>query len=215
VETIRLKTLYVLFFIDLHTRRVHLAGVTTHPDSAWVTQQARNLVIEGALQTASLLIRDRDSKFSGPFDVVFRTEGVDVVRTPYRAPRANAFAESDGSDRSERSAWTGRSFAADSTSSESCGRTPATTTAAGPIGDSASTPPDGGHPVRAGRRITGEAPAPRPPGPSHPRERGCGVMDRDIGTLQFPRFVKSVSTSTKPINSSPVHARRGAPSPTL
>ncbi len=93
VETIRLKTLYVLFFIDLHTRRVHLAGATTHPDSAWVTQQARNLVIESEPETASLLIRDRDSKFSGPFDEVFRTEGVDVVRTPYRTPRANAFAE--------------------------------------------------------------------------------------------------------------------------
>jgi len=66
VETIRLKTLYFLFFIDLHTRQVHLAGVTTHPDPAWVTQQARNLVIEGELETASLLIRDRDSKFSGP-----------------------------------------------------------------------------------------------------------------------------------------------------
>ena len=93
VETIRPKTLYVLLFVDLHTRRVHLAGATTHPDSAWVTQQARNLVIESELETASLLIRDRDSKFSGPFDEVFRTEGVDVVRTPYRTPRANAFAE--------------------------------------------------------------------------------------------------------------------------
>jgi putative transposase len=92
VETIRLKTLYVLFFIDLYTRQVHLAGVPPHPDSAWA-QQARNLVIEGELETASLLIRDRDSKFSGPFDVVFRTEGVDVVQTPYRAPPANAFAE--------------------------------------------------------------------------------------------------------------------------
>jgi putative transposase len=67
VETIRLKTFYVLFFIDLHTRRVHLDGATTHPDSAWVTQQARNLVIESELETASLLIRDRDSRFSGPF----------------------------------------------------------------------------------------------------------------------------------------------------
>jgi putative transposase len=93
VETIRLKTLYVLFFIDLGSRRVHLAGVTAHPGSAWVTQHARNLVIDGELETASILIRDRDSKYSGPFDEVFRTEGVDVVRTPFRTPRANAFAE--------------------------------------------------------------------------------------------------------------------------
>jgi transposase InsO family protein len=93
VETIRLKTLYVLFFIELATRRVHIAGVTEHPDSAWVTQQARNLVIDGALDEATVLVHDRDSKYSGPFDEVFRTEGVEIVRTPFRAPRANAFAE--------------------------------------------------------------------------------------------------------------------------
>src|SRR6266508_983365 len=93
VETIRLKTLYVLFFIELHTRRVHLAGVTSHPDSAWVTQQARNLAIENQLDKTSFLIRDRDRKYSGPFDEVFRTEGVDVLCTPFRAPRVNAFAE--------------------------------------------------------------------------------------------------------------------------
>ncbi len=93
VETIRLKTLYVLFFIELHTRRVHLAGVTSHPDSAWVTQQARNFAIENQLDKTSFLIRDRDRKYSGPFDEVFRTEGVDVLCTPFRAPRVNAFAE--------------------------------------------------------------------------------------------------------------------------
>jgi len=93
VETIRLKTLYVLFFIELATRRVHVAGVTEHPDSAWVTQQARNLVIDGRLDDATAVVHDRDAKYSGPFDEVFRTEGVAVVRTPFRTPRANAFAE--------------------------------------------------------------------------------------------------------------------------
>ena len=93
VETVRLKTLYVLFFIELSTRRVHLAGVTSHPDSAWVTQQARNLGIEGRLDKARFLIRDRDAKYSGPFDEVFRSEGVRVIRTPIRSPRANAFSE--------------------------------------------------------------------------------------------------------------------------
>src|SRR3954464_2385295 len=93
VETIGLKTLYVLFFIELATRRVHVAGVTEHPDSAWVTQQARNLVIVGATSSTTALVHDRDSKYSGPFDQVFRSEGVDVLRTPFRSPRANAFAE--------------------------------------------------------------------------------------------------------------------------
>ncbi|MGH2578237.1 MAG: integrase, partial [Actinomycetota bacterium] len=93
VETIALKTLYVLFFIELSTRRVHVAGTTSRPDSAWVTQQARNLSITGRLDENKLLIRDRDAKFSGPFDEVFRTEGLSVMKTPVRAPRANAFAE--------------------------------------------------------------------------------------------------------------------------
>jgi putative transposase len=96
IETVRLKTLYVLFYIELSTRRVHLAGVTAHPDSAWVTQQDRNLAMElgdrGAPPT-KFLIRDRDSKFSGSFDEVYRTEGIRVIRTPIRAPRANSYAE--------------------------------------------------------------------------------------------------------------------------
>jgi transposase InsO family protein len=93
VESVWLRTLYVLFFIELSTRRVHLAGVSAHPCSAWVTQQARNLAIEGRLGEIRFLIRDRDAKFSGPFDEVFRTEGVRVIRTPIRSPKANAFAE--------------------------------------------------------------------------------------------------------------------------
>ncbi|MGH2667600.1 MAG: integrase core domain-containing protein, partial [bacterium] len=93
VETVWLKTLYVLLFIELSTRRVHLAGVSAHPDSAWVTQQGRNLAICGRLQNVRYLIRDRDAKYAGPFDEVFRSEGVKIIKTPIRAPRANAFAE--------------------------------------------------------------------------------------------------------------------------
>ncbi len=76
VETVMLRTLFVLFFIELSTRRVHIAGVTAHPDSAWVTQQARNLAIEDRLGGVRFLIHDRDSKYPGCFDEVFRTEGV-------------------------------------------------------------------------------------------------------------------------------------------
>jgi putative transposase len=95
VETVRLKTLYVLVWIELATRRVHLAGATSTPDSAWVTQQARNLVMALRDEGRSLrfLIHDRDTKFSGSFDEVFRSEGVKAILTPIRAPNANAFCE--------------------------------------------------------------------------------------------------------------------------
>jgi putative transposase len=93
IEAITLRTLYVLFFIELGTRRVHVAGVTAHPDSAWVTQQARNLAIADRLQGIRFLIHDRDSKYPWSFDEVFRTEGVRIVRSPIRAPKANAICE--------------------------------------------------------------------------------------------------------------------------
>ena len=93
VETALLRRYYVLFFIELQTRRVHLAGATTNPDGRWVTQQARNLSLSGALDDARFLIRDRDAKFAAGFDEVFRTEGVDVIQTPFRSPQANAHAE--------------------------------------------------------------------------------------------------------------------------
>jgi putative transposase len=93
VETITLRTLYVLFFIELSTRRVHVAGVTDHPDSAWVTQQARNLAIADYLEGVRFLIRDRDSKYPWSFDEVFRSEGAHIVRSPVRSPKANAVCE--------------------------------------------------------------------------------------------------------------------------
>jgi putative transposase len=95
VETVWLQTLYVLFFIEVHTRRVFVAGCTAHPTAAWVTQQARNLAwdLDEAGVKPTVLVRDRDTKFPRAFDDVFRSEGARVVRTPYRAPRANTHAE--------------------------------------------------------------------------------------------------------------------------
>ena len=95
VDTLWLKRLYVLFFIELGTRQVHLAGITTNPDAGWVTQQARQVKWELADSKASIrfLIHDRDSKFTKAFDTVFQSEGTHIIQTPFRTPNANAFAE--------------------------------------------------------------------------------------------------------------------------
>jgi hypothetical protein len=95
VETIKLKTLYVLFFIELGTRRVHISGVTSNPTGGWTTQQARQLVWKFDDRKAEFhfLVHDNDTKFSDKFDSVFRSAGMQVIRTPYQAPNANSFAE--------------------------------------------------------------------------------------------------------------------------
>ena len=95
VDTVSLRRLYVLFFIEVATRRVHVAGVTAHPDGAWVTQQARNflLLMEDQCWRLRFLLRDHDAKFCRVFDDVFGSQGVKVVRTPVQAPNANAHAE--------------------------------------------------------------------------------------------------------------------------
>jgi putative transposase len=93
VESIFLRRYYVLLFIGHASRRVWLAGCTTNPTGAWVTQQARNLGLDFADRDIRFLIRDRDSKYSGAFDEVFRSEQIRIIKTPVRAPKANAIAE--------------------------------------------------------------------------------------------------------------------------
>ncbi len=95
VDTVLFRQLYALVFIELATRQVYLAGVTANPTGDWATQQARNIVetFVDRAEPIRFLIHDRDSKFTAAFDEVFRSDGIRTIRTPVRAPRANAFIE--------------------------------------------------------------------------------------------------------------------------
>lgn len=93
VDTITLQRLHVLFFIEVDTRRVHIAAITTNPTGAWTAQQARNIIDRFAGRDVRFLIRDRDAKFTAAFDTIFGSERIEIVRTPVRTPVANAYAE--------------------------------------------------------------------------------------------------------------------------
>jgi len=95
VETIWLTRIYVLFFVSLERRRIEFTASTRNPDGRWIAQQARNLLMRlgDRGQSFHFLLHDRDRKSSGGFNEIFRSEGITIVRTPIRAPNANAYAE--------------------------------------------------------------------------------------------------------------------------
>jgi putative transposase len=141
VETLSLRRVYVLFFIELESRRVHLAGCTTNPTGGWVTQQARNL-FTGLFERVRFLIHDRDSKFTLSFDEVFRSEAFESSPRPCAHPKRTP-TPSGSSALSAPSVSTGSSSSAAATSNWSCGATFSTTTPSARIVDSRS-----GHPKR-------------------------------------------------------------------
>ena len=95
VDTVLLRRVYVFFATPVGTRPVHVLGVTGHPTGAWVTQQARNLMLEldDVGHRVKFLVRDRDTKFTPAVDDVFAGAGIRVLTSPPQAPPANAFAE--------------------------------------------------------------------------------------------------------------------------
>ncbi|MEU1625019.1 integrase [Streptomyces sp. NPDC020096] len=95
VDTVFLRRWFVLFLIEHGSRRVHIAGVTRHPTGSWITQQARNYLMDTGDRTQSItfLIRDRGPYFTDSFDAIFRAVGIRVIPTPPAVPRMNAVAE--------------------------------------------------------------------------------------------------------------------------
>jgi hypothetical protein len=95
VDTVFLRRIYALIAVEHGSRRAHPAGVTAHPTGAWATQAARNLMIDlsDPVTTVKFLLRDRDSRFTATFDVVFTADSIRILTSPPQPPRANAIYE--------------------------------------------------------------------------------------------------------------------------
>jgi hypothetical protein len=95
VDTVFLRRIYALIAVEHGSRRAHLAGVTAHPTGAWTTQAARNLMMDlsDPVTTVKFLLRDRDSRFTATFDVVFTADSIRILTSPPQPPRANAIYE--------------------------------------------------------------------------------------------------------------------------
>jgi putative transposase len=103
VDTVWLRRLYVLFFVSIGTRRVEYVACTRKPDTLWMTQQARNLLMEldDRSRRPRFLIHDRDTKFNRGFDAIFRSDGIEIVRTPIQAPNAKRLRRTLGRQRAQ------------------------------------------------------------------------------------------------------------------
>jgi len=135
VDTVLLRTLYVLVLLEIGSRRILYANCTAHPNAAWVTQQARNLSWEMNQLEApiKLAIHDRDAKFVDEFDDVLRAEGAKVTLTPFRCPKANAHCERMIKTLCATRRWTGCSSSASATCVWFFASTSITTTASDSI----------------------------------------------------------------------------------
>jgi hypothetical protein len=130
VDAMFLQRIYVLFFVQIATRQVHVVGATAHPTGAWVAQQARNVLMDLDQRAAGLrfLLRDRDTKFTAVFDAVFTADGIDMIKTPPQAP-GRTRSRSAGWVPSAANAPTGCSSSASGTWRQSSASTWLTTTA--------------------------------------------------------------------------------------